>query len=109
VLELLRYVRPRLRIQANIWKVMLVHKTSERELGSVRTSDVSLSIFVFPRPSPSLFNPFQQLLLNHVPSVFPLLHPITFFLVGSLDDIQLLFFVHGDLCEQHGPFDRKRV
>ena len=89
---------------------MHVHKTSERELGSVRTSDVSLSIFFFPRPSPSLFDPFQQPFSNHVPSAFPLLlHPITFFLVGSLDDIQLPFFVHGNLGEQRGPFDRKRV
>ena len=77
-----------------------VRKMSEREVGSVRTSDVSLSIFFFPRPSPSLFDPLQQPFSNRVPSALPLLlHPIAFFLIGSLNDIQLPFFVHGNLRE----------
>ena len=81
-------------------KWMPVRETFEREVGNVRTSDVPLSIFFFPRPSPSLFDPLQQPFSNHVPSTLPLfLNSITFFLVGSLDDIQLPFFVHGDLCE----------
>ena len=85
-------------------------ETSWLEANNAQTSDVPLSVFLFSSSSPSLFDPFQKSFSNHIPSALPLLlNPITFFLVGSLDDFQLSSLVHGNLCEQCGPLDRKWV
>ena len=46
-------------------------ETSWPKTRSVRTSDVSFSIFLFPRPSHSFFDPLQETFSNHVPSAPP--------------------------------------
>ena len=60
-----------------------VRKTFWHKATNIRTSDVSLSIFLFSCPPPSFFDPLQESFSNHVSSAFPLLLTSTQLPYGS--------------------------